>query len=261
MEVIKIRSRWRENAGFKLERRDIGDEYIFIQFLTPAELLLEGEWVFVQEGSCIMYNKHSAQYMRSNGVLIHNWMHIKGNLDEICQAYGFKYNTVYNTKNSNAISNVVREMEEEFLVCGEFKNRLAELKIEELIIKTVRESNLKSQINQINSDMVRSFLAFRIKMNREYQKDWTVPEMAKQTGYSQARFCKLYKEIFGISPKRDLQLVRIEQAKLLLIQNEYMVSTVAQMCGYTNPFHFIRTFKKETGMTPGEYKGIYIAGQ
>ena len=94
-------------------------------------------------------------------------------------------------------------------------------------------------------------------MNREYQKQWTVPEMAENLGFSQARFCKLYKEIFKISPKRDLQLVRLEQAKVLLMQNEYMVSTVAQMCGYTNPFHFIRTFKKETGMTPGEYVRNY----
>lgn len=253
MKVTKVKSRWYEPKGFRLKRRDTGDEYIFIQFLSPVELFVGGEIVPVNEGSCIMYDKHSYQYMYSKGVLVHDWMHIKGELDNIVRKYGFLYNTVYNVRNSSVISDIIREIEEESMINGDFSRRLTEIKIEELILKTVRESNDEVRISCANADTVSRFLTFRIKMNREYKKQWTVPEMAENLGFSQARFCRLYKEIFGISPKRDLQLVRLEQAKTLLMQNEYMVSTVAQMCGYTNSFHFIRTFKKEFGMTPCEY--------
>lgn len=253
MKITKIKSRWREPEGFSLKRQDIGDEYIFIHFLSPVELLIDGENVQVYEGSCIMYDKHSYQYMHSSGVLLHDWMHIKGELDNIVQKYDFKYNTIYKVRNSGIISDIVREIEEESMINSDFSPQLIELKLEELILKTVRESNDEVRTSCVNADTVRRFLSFRIKMNREYKKQWTIPEMAENLGFSQAQFCKLYKEIFKISPKRDLQLVRLEQAKVLLMQNEYMVSTIAQMCGYTNSFHFIRTFKKETGMTPCEY--------
>ena len=253
VEIKRIRARWHEPKNFCLERKDTGDEYIFIQFLSPAQVCLNGRMVDASANSCIMYDKHSYQYMTCSQQLVHDWLHITGNLDELTAKYGFKYNTLYNVKNGSAITGIVLELEEEFLIKHEYYREIVDLKIEELILKVMRESSETGRISHINTDTLRNFLLFRLRMSRDCQQQWTVPEMAEVLGFSQARFCTLYKEIFRISPKRDLQNMRLEQAKNLLMRNEYTVNAVAQMCGYTNRFHFIRAFKKETGKTPLEY--------
>ena len=68
------------------------------------------------------------------------------------------------------------------------------------------------------------------------------------------QFYKIYKEIFGISPKKYLQEIRIEHAKTLLMQNKYMIREIAEMTGYKNQYHFIRQFKEYTGITPGKFE-------
>lgn len=64
---------------------------------------------------------------------------------------------------------------------------------------------------------------------------------------------KLYRQIFGISPKKDLQNVRIEHAKLLLSKGDCTVKEIAEMIGYDTEYYFIRKFKEITGKTPGHY--------
>lgn len=254
MKIKKVGAKWNEPSGFCMERKDTGDEYIFIQFLSPAQILLGGKMIDVDAESCIMYDKHSYQYMTCSSPLLHDWMHIVGDLNEITEKYGFKYNTIYKVKNGSSITRIVLELEEEFLIEREYNKELTELKLEELILKVMRESCTTGRFSPIKQDTLRTFLLFRLRLKRDYHKQWTVEEMAETVGFSPSRFCTLYKKIFRVSPKRDLQIIRLEQAKNLLVCNELTVNTVAMMCGYTNRFHFMRIFKKETGKTPMEYR-------
>ena len=91
-------------------------------------------------------------------------------------------------------------------------------------------------------------------MSEKYQEKWTVERMAKKAYMSTPYFYILYKSRFGISPKRDLQQVRIEQAKNLLLQKKLSVKEIAVAVGYENEYYFIRKFKEQTGITPGKYK-------
>jgi AraC-like DNA-binding protein len=47
---------------------------------------------------------------------------------------------------------------------------------------------------------------------------------------------------------------KLEQAKLLLTSTELPISAVAAETGYNEVYHFIRQFKKSTGMTPGAFR-------
>ena len=66
-------------------------------------------------------------------------------------------------------------------------------------------------------------------------------------------FRKLFSKVFGESPMRYLQSVRIEKAKALL-RGDYMpITDIAENVGFKSIYHFSKTFKKITGYTPSEY--------
>lgn len=48
--------------------------------------------------------------------------------------------------------------------------------------------------------------------------------------------------------------LRMEEAKKLLAESALPAEKVGQRAGFESPVHFSRTFKKVTGMTPGEYR-------
>ena len=86
------------------------------------------------------------------------------------------------------------------------------------------------------------------------QKKWTVFKISKKLSISKSYMQHLYKAYFNTTIKKDITLSRIEHSKYLLFSTNHTISTIANLCGYENDVHFMRTFKKETGFTPTEYR-------
>ncbi len=255
MKITYIKSLWPENEEFKITRENIGNQYIFLHFLTPSKLILNGEVVAVSEGCCILYDKFSYQCIFQDGCsLIHDWLHIEGDMDEIVKKYGFEYNRIYKVFNNSKITKIIQSMESEHTINNRFSKELISIKLEELIISIIHASDNLLNNKYINSAVVKRFLGLRSKINLTYNEEWDVDKMAAEVNLSTSRFYKIYKEIFGVSPKKYLQDIRIEHAKLLLLQGQYAIREIAEMVGYKNQYHFIRQFKDYTGSTPGRYR-------
>ena len=54
--------------------------------------------------------------------------------------------------------------------------------------------------------------------------------------------------------KKYIADLRLNQAKMLLKNSELPISSVAQMCGFSNINYFPTAFKKYSGYTPTEYR-------
>ncbi len=78
--------------------------------------------------------------------------------------------------------------------------------------------------------------------------------MASEIGLSRTRFTVINKEFFGISPYRVLIDARFSRAAHLLTVGTLNLERIADDCGYQSIYHFIRQFRKEKGITPGEYR-------
>ncbi len=252
MKITKIKALWPENKGFALERQDTGDEYIFVHLLTPAYLSDYQGVHLVPAGSCICYDTHAYQYLASaQEGLIHNWAHLTGNVGEIAARYGFSLNTVYHADNDRFITDLIQAAELELLHGKEFFEDICTMKFSELFIRLSRTENEAQP--SVPPEVHDAFVALRTQIHIRYAENWEVEEMAGLLNLSASRFYALYKIIFGISPKQDLRNIRIEHAKDLLSGKQYSVKAVAEMVGYSNEFYFIRSFKEQTGKTPGKY--------
>jgi two-component system response regulator YesN len=53
---------------------------------------------------------------------------------------------------------------------------------------------------------------------------------------------------------------RIEKAKEMLLRTELRIGEIAQAVGMDNPNYFSILFRKQVGMSPGEYRGKHVRG-
>ena len=76
--------------------------------------------------------------------------------------------------------------------------------------------------------------------------------LASETGYNKYYLCKLFKAKTGITINNYLTKRRIASAKQSLLDG-LSVTDAGFRAGFHDLSHFIRTFKAETGISPGKY--------
>ena len=69
-------------------------------------------------------------------------------------------------------------------------------------------------------------------------------------------FIHEFKSVMKVPPMQYITSLRIAAAKGYLENSVKSVSEIAAVVGYDNALYFSRIFKKRTGMTPKEYRGM-----
>lgn len=93
-----------------------------------------------------------------------------------------------------------------------------------------------------------------IKQN--YAKPLNLDEVSYYVNISPYYFSKIFKEGTGENFIEYLTNIRIEKAKELLSSTDYSMKEICVMVGYSDPNYFSRSFKKNVGVTPTEYKEV-----
>jgi AraC family transcriptional regulator of arabinose operon len=253
MKIHLVRHEWPEKAGFVIDRPNGSPEYIFLHYMNPVELLCCGKIVMTEPDACIILPPRQKQWFRSEKKLSHDWIHITGDMESLMKKYGVEPDTIYYPLDSHEITKLVGEIESEFFQKNGFSDDMCEIKIAEILIRLARSKNRENEKPAVNSRLLMDFQELRKEMFSSPEKKWQIKEMAFKCGLSESRFYTVYKNIYGVTPNKDLIYARTEKAKNLLLTGR-QVNEVAKTTGYESEYHFIRQFKKITGMTPGKYR-------
>jgi AraC-like DNA-binding protein len=76
--------------------------------------------------------------------------------------------------------------------------------------------------------------------------------LAAKAGLSVWRFCAMFRQHAGISPRRYILGQRLQKAQSLLAGGE-SPAAAALMVGFYDQSHLCRHFKNTCGITPGQY--------
>lgn len=87
-----------------------------------------------------------------------------------------------------------------------------------------------------------------------YQKDISLDDVSREVNISPYYFSKLFKEETGENFIEYVTAVRMEKAKELLEDGQKSMKEICLEVGYADPNYFSRSFKKNLGVTPTEYK-------
>jgi transcriptional regulator GlxA family with amidase domain len=86
----------------------------------------------------------------------------------------------------------------------------------------------------------------------------TVKKMASFLSISQKTLVRKFKYSTGLSPLEYIQNLKVEKAKLLLVDGTLSFSKISEALGYNNPSSFRKLFKKLTKLTPRQYREKFI---
>ncbi len=90
----------------------------------------------------------------------------------------------------------------------------------------------------------------------EQNSDLKIEDIAKHCGVSECYFRRLFQAYSGMSPMDFRQHYRIEKAKQLLLSDEGLtISEIADELNFSDVYHFSKTFKKYSGMSPSQFIG------
>lgn len=84
-------------------------------------------------------------------------------------------------------------------------------------------------------------------------RNWSVAELARLCGYNPSYFTAVFRKELGKNPKAYLTQERIRQTKQGLLRGE-KPEALAERLGYTSVHYLSNRFKKETGLTPGQFR-------
>ena len=99
----------------------------------------------------------------------------------------------------------------------------------------------------------------RVKAAEEYlrlhftEKD-ALACAVREASLSARRFGTLFKAQYGTTPGKYLTALRIAAAKKAIVSSELSVKQVAEACGFSDLYYFSKSFKKETGVSPTDFR-------
>src|SRR5690606_4729631 len=120
-----------------------------------------------------------------------------------------------------------------------------------LLLDTLTQEYFSSDSMQSNSE--NSYLTKLLKyLGNNFNRKIKIEELADSFYVSRSKLMSDFKSVFGVTINQYLKLIRINNAKSMLIQGHSITET-ANVCGFCSDSHFIATFKNITGMTPKTY--------
>lgn len=145
--------------------------------------------------------------------------------------------------------------------------------IDKLSSQNTREIRNMTRIEKIlesKENMVRNF-CLAIKEHKEtnhsaiisaavfylehhFSEDINIDTLAAELAVSRSYLMALFKKELSVTPMTCLRKVRIKKACLLLSGTDLHIQTISEQAGIPDSNYFVKQFKKETGMTPTEYR-------
>ena len=135
VSIDLIRQRWAEPAGFSLARPAGAECYILLHFLTPVELTFDSETRPAPRGALIVFSPGKPHSFYSREPLVHDWMHLSGDVDAMMADYGLMPDTLYLPGVESVVSEITGFLEAEFFTRRAYWPELSEVKLRELFIR------------------------------------------------------------------------------------------------------------------------------
>ncbi len=255
MKIIRAGYNNKHPADFKIIRKAGTEFHLMLVIKSAAYVVLNGKKHILPPHSVIIYKAGTPQFYGAvEEAYINDWVYFDMPNEEYDKYFmdGICFDTIFFSVYVSELSSLIKRIFTEFLSQNKYKDDSCGLYMRILFLKLSEAINM-SETKRTNP-YYHEFLKIRSEIYYSPEKNWTIDYLAKKLSLSRSYIQHLYKIFFDTTISEDITNSRIEQAKYLLFTTDIKISAISKMCGYNSDVHFMRTFKKATGVTPSQYK-------
>jgi AraC family transcriptional regulator len=144
------------------------------------------------------------------------------------------------------------ELESSSPVCGLYIDSLANTLATHLLRRYASVSDVR--VVETERALQHDFTQVIDYIETYLEQPIELEQLAQVAGMSRFYFCRLFKQVVGLTPHQFVIRRRIERAKHLLRGSNLSIVTIALACGFANQDHLARHFKRLTSVTPTVFR-------
>lgn len=209
----------------------------------------------IEAGHMILYRPKEMQkyvYYGTEQTEVY-WVHFTGSdVKNILKEYHlFENGQIIPTGNFPEYHEIFRKMIQELQLAKPHYEEYLSILLHELFLLISRytpKENSQSRILQKEMESATHFF------NEHFAEEISIENYSEAKHMSTCWFIRNFKRYNGVTPMQYILNLRITNAKTLLKTTTYPVSEIAVIVGYENPLYFSRLFKKQTGLSPSEFR-------
>ena len=150
-------------------------------------------------------------------------------------------------RNPEAVMKLFRRAERAWRVQGEMR----ECQVKECIYGIVCLMSEESE-REYSPSSRRNIIAPALDMiaDRLGDCELRVSDLAEASGVSEVYLRRIFRTVYGLSPREYLIGLRLDYARQLLSTGQFSVTAAARAVGYSEPTHFTREFVRRFGYPP-----------
>ena len=133
---------------------------------------------------------------------------------------------------------------------------ILKLKLKELILLLAQTDKADAIRDLLASLFTPEVVDFKTVVETHVYHNINVEELAQLTHLSLSSFKREFARHYDCPPARYLKQRKLEKAAQLLIATDLRISDIAFNCGFVDLAHFSKSFLKEHGCSPSDYRKI-----
>jgi AraC-like DNA-binding protein len=130
------------------------------------------------------------------------------------------------------------------------------VKLQSVILAVISDilEEMDERIHKKGMEAMERFHRATDFMDKTFLENPSLRELAEKVFMAPNYFHKTFRETFGITPFNYMLNKRMNLARELLAFSPLTVKEIALKSGYKDEFHFSKTFKKHTGLSPKAFR-------
>ena len=243
---------------FRMDRPDGPGAWLFLLVKSDAIFYINGKRNLVKKHSYVLLQpKTPCMYQGAKENYEDDWFFFNMTEEDKTELLerGIVFDSPVFLGSTEEISSLIHQISYNHFSADIYHEEIKILLTSVLFLKTAQQA--KSKIIQppdVLAGKNDRLTYLRTRLFEEPALFSGIDEMAAYINLSRSGFQHLYSHTFGVSVIHDVIKGRIEKAKSFLSKSNFSITEISNKCGYKSEFHFMRQFKKETGLTPTEFR-------
>ncbi|MDX1687280.1 MAG: helix-turn-helix domain-containing protein [Candidatus Promineifilaceae bacterium] len=93
-------------------------------------------------------------------------------------------------------------------------------------------------------------------LHANFNGSFLIADVAEAVGVHPVHLARTFRQHYGVSPSTYLRRLRLDWVAARLVRSDEQLSLLARRAGFADQSHLTRLFKRQTGLTPGQYRDV-----